>query len=329
MSRYYSTLRPLLLLALAASAVGGCMAEEPTTTQKGTVPDKALPDFSTPPDMAPAGPVAPPVIGGLAQTSMYNTYPLSGQATPGYTVLISGTAVGEVSAEVDPTGKFCALVQLTPNALTTMSLVAVNPEGTMSTAVSFSVTQSGSPPQQGNPNPSVNAALDGMGTSSVSFADGDESLMHDGDPTSYADMRWSGWSSSDWIQLTLPSPQLIKQIQIMATSACPLTAPFSMFISDSTPSASPGPGVEGWTLATPAPMAMDATDVQWNASFATPPTVQSIAIYWDHGWAPTGTEENCGSSFILLGPLYAISEIQAWTVAGTAPPPVGAPSCGG
>jgi hypothetical protein len=302
------------------------MAEEPTTTQKGTVPDKALPDFSTPPDMAPPGPVPPPVIGGLAQTSMYNTYPLSGQATPGYTVLISGTAVGEVSAEVDPTGKFCALVQLTPNALTTMSLVAVNPEGSMSTAVTFSVTQSGSPPQQGNPTPSVNAALDGTGSATFSWSSGDESLMHDGDPNTFAQGGQSDFSESDSISLQLPQTSVIKQLNIRAPSSCALTAPFTLYISDQAPSSSAGPGVEGWTQVSPAPMATDSSDTEWSVTFETPPSIQTIAIYFQRSFLVNGNQVNCGGDF--EGAIYAISEIEAWTVAGTAPPPVGAPSCG-
>jgi hypothetical protein len=319
-----------VLVTLAASLVAGCMATEPTTDEHGTIPVTLLPDFSQPPDLAPAGPPTPPIVTGIPQTSQYTSYPLKGQATPGDTVLISGTAVGEVSAEVDPDGSFCALVQLTPNSITTMTLVTVNTQGDMSSSTTWSVTQSGSPPPQGSTMPSVNVALTGTGSSTNDFENGGaEHAMHDGDPTTYVQITNSDFSSTDSITLTLQKAAVIKEIHVRTPSSCALMGTFTIYISDQSPTSPSGPGVQGWTQVSPQPVASDGSDTEWIASFSTPPTVETISVFFPHTLVPSdAAEENapCGS---FEDSEYAISEIEAWTVAGTAPPPPGAPSCGG
>jgi hypothetical protein len=313
-------------LVLAFSALAGCMASEPTSDQRGTIQNVVTPDFAQAPDMAPAGPVQPPVLSGLPTTSMYTAYPVSGHAGPTDTVIIDGTATGSVAVQVNPDGSFCGVVQLTPNATTTMTLHCVDQSGNESSSITLTVTQSGSPQGQGMAQPSVNAALQGTGSSTYGFINGtDESAMHDGDAATYAQSSDSQFSSTDTISLQLAQATIIQKINIKAPSSCALTAPFTLFISNESPSATAGPGVPGWTAVMPAPMSTDSSETEWTVSFTTPPTVQSISIYFDHSLVPTGSEENCGS---YDDSDYQISEIEAWTVAGLAPPPPGAPSCG-
>jgi hypothetical protein len=321
--RTFAVHRRLLLMLVLGAAAGGCLATEPTT---GKTKQTELPDLSTPPDLTPAGPPTPPVLTAQSATSQYTAYPLKGIATPGNTILISGTAVGEVSAEVGPTGTFCALVQLTPNAQTTMTLIALNPEGAMSTPVSFTVTENGtSTPDMGSGIPSKNMALGGTGTTTLDFVTGDQSLMHDGDPGTFLQGNQSQFHETDTVTMQLSQASVIKTIHVRAPSSCPLTAPFQLYVSDHVPSAGPGDSPADWQ-AVPS-MASDGTSTDWVATFATPGTVADIAVYFDRGTFVSGTGYNCASSDATWGALYAFSEIEAWTLAGTAPPPPGAPSC--
>ena len=63
------------------------------------------------------------------RTTSYTSVPVHGQAKPGSSVIIEGTANGNIAAEVNTDGRFCADIKLMSNRLNVLSVYTDNNHG--------------------------------------------------------------------------------------------------------------------------------------------------------------------------------------------------------
>lgn len=320
----------LPLALVFGCALIGCAAEEPSA-----LPDRndntQTHDFkpAPPADMAHAddGRVEPPSLDAVRQATPYDSVAVHGTGEPNSTVLIENMAGGTVSADVLPSGRFCADIPLKKNAMNNFTLRAIDLVGNMSDPVSLSVRQEGTPPvATSTPRPAENMAIGGVTASTLSWNHSNGDALKDGDDDSYAGSWQRGWSFTDNVVVRMSERRQIDTIKIKAPASCPLTASFSLWVSNADAPSDPGTAPMQWQKLRDVPVGGAGTEYVVHLSQSV--VMSHVSLYFDRGYIAWGDEVNCGNNF--WGAYYAFSEIQAISTPNTIPPPPsGADTCGG
>jgi hypothetical protein len=264
--------------------------------------------------------VLPPTFDALTRTTNYYSVPVTGLSKPGSSVIFEGTAAGNIAAEVGSDGRFCADIQLLPNRVNVMNVYTDNNNGKQSQKIQISIEQAGSPPSATTiPQTSQNAALGGSGSTDLSFERNDGSAMIDNNPnTSFGGRDDWGYTSEMTVKLVERSK--VNKVTIKAPGDCPFTEPFKLYMSNLDAPSKHEVAPMSWIE-----VPVTITEPEATATFSTPLIATHFLIEWKSSWSFGWNNINCGSA--LAGPYYAVSEFEAWTAPGVAPPPPAAPSC--
>ncbi len=309
----------------------GCAVEEPSALPGMTTPgggrDVDLgPGAGDNKDLLPPddGEVAPPVLDAPIRSTTYTTVPVHGMAKPGASVVIEGTANGNIAADVASDGRFCADVKLAVNRTNILSFRTIDLVGKESTTVELAIQQTGTAPAPITSAPeSENVAIGGSGSSAGMYAHrNDEDALIDGDVAVSFGGRHAPFTHSATAMVRLSGTTSLDRIKLRAPSDCPFTAPFDVYVTTLDAPSGPMTSMIGWTKL-PAIIRDQATA---SYVFSNPIIASHIAVVWPYdGWSNAGL--NCGS--YVLGPYYAIGEVEAWSHPRPAPIAPRAPSCTG
>ncbi len=319
----------LMLSAVPAlSCLSGCAVEEPTALPGGDARNNDSQDMGRPksPDLLTPedDKLEPPTFDALAKTTNYLSVPVHGLSKPGASVIIQGTANGDISADVASDGRFCADIKLAANRANVLTVFADDNHGKQSASIQITITQSGTPPQQQTSGaPSQNAAIGGSASGDRLYFERDEpsAMIDNTSSTSYGGRNTWGDYSIATVQLA--SRSKITKVKITAPADCPFTAPFKLYMSNQDAPSNPRVATMSW-IEVPIAQSESTTIV----NFTNPVIATHFSVVWDKPFNASGPSEvNCGSW--ALGPFYAIAELEAWTAQGLPPPPASAPSCSG
>ncbi len=315
-------MRSLLFVLLLTSA---CIAEEPDNGG-GEGPDAG----PTPADAAEDVGVLLSVE-GLPPQTYWDTVPLFGHGPANGTVIVEGPT-DTVSVELGVNGSFCLDIPLDKGTVNDLEVVAINAVGKRSEAQSFEITQSGEPPNPGDPVPARNIALGGLPIpGSIVEEQGSYPAMTDGDHSTGV-MLQNDIFSSDWIVIRIPTPDGVESIRIYGDEEC-LIGDYLVHTAPSVQTDMPEPGGEN----------VDATPWIFRGRFGSTDGEHDFNVTdCSEGNTPCQefnfTSEVTGAIGIhfagngcgLVNPQeHTINEIEAWTPQGVAPPVVTAPSCSG
>ena len=324
----FRTSLPVALLLGCLSV--GCTAQEPSAVGPNpTGPGASTSDFkpAPPADMAKPddGHVEPPTLDAIVQLTEYSTVPVHGTAKADSSVLIKAMDGNTISADVGSNGRFCAEVPLKKNSVNAFELRTVDLNGNMSDPISLNVEQKGMPVQPvGTGSPAQNMAIGGAASSSFSWNHADGTATHDGNLATYAGGWQRSWAETDNVVVALSGRRMIDRIRLRAPTNCPLTASFSLWVSNSDAPSDPGTTPMAWQKIKDVPAGAANTD--YTVMLPSPAIFNHVALYFDRGFIAWGDETNCGDNW--NGAYYAVTDVEAWSVNNAiAPPPSAAPTC--
>jgi len=327
----FRTALPMTLLLGCLSV--GCTAQEPSAV--GGDPTHPTGTDGNPTDFKPAPPadmakpddghVDPPTLDAIVQLTEYNSVPMHGTAEAGSSVLIKSMDGSTISTDVLPTGRFCADLPLKKSTVNVFELRTVDANGNMSDPITLNVEQKGAPVQPvGTGYPAQNMSIGGASSVSFSLHAGTAVALRDGNANTYAGGWQRGWAETDNVVVALSGRRSIDHIRLRAPANCPLTASFSLWVSNSDAPSDPGTTPQAWQKIKDVPAGAANTD--YTVTLTTPAIFNHVALYFDRGFVAWGDETNCGDNW--NGAYYAVSDVEAWSVNNAiAPPPSAAPSC--
>lgn len=316
----------LLLLSTA------CTAEEPDSGGgRVLAPDAGMPE--APPDEELGVHFQ---VDGLPPQTYWDTVPVFGQGPANGTVIIEGN-VETISVELSSDGSFCTDVRLESGALNALEMVAIDEFGERSDTQSFDVSQSGEPPEAGEPVAARNVLLGGLPTpdSTIIESVGSFSAMTDNNMNTSVTLRNDTWDK-DWFVLRVPAADGVESIKVTSSRECGNTN-WGTGIGDygiyTAPAVVPNMGRPGegadspWTQR--GHYEADGTSVNVTDCSTTEYSCQEFqfdaAVSGAIGIDFLG---NSCSNFWEVG-IHKVHQIEAWSPEGVAPPSIKAPSCAG
>jgi hypothetical protein len=313
-----------LFVFLPLAAWSACTAAPQDNTGVGdepppvTMPGRDAGMAAAPRDMTQVntGMVDPPRVVPPQGSTYWMALPIHGEGPAGGIVLIDAPTGSQVPANVSSNGQFCADVQLQPDALNEITLRAVDEFGNVSSDVKIHVQQSGRPPAQMQAQPATNAAIGGIpyGSLIAIWFDGDNtqvSSLNDGDVKTVYAGRGAVSSSPDYVQIQLVGRSKLSRLKITMPSTC-LSAKYTVLLTNRDAPPTPSATDSAWSKLPSVTASTGADELTFS-----PRDTTGVALMFDD-WG-------CGS----VWPKHAIAEIEAWTAADMAPPPLVAPTCNG
>jgi hypothetical protein len=318
-------MRQLLVALLVLSTA--CIAEEPENGGGGGAlgPDAGMPDAIPEEDRG-----VQLQVEGLPPQTYWNTVPVFGRGPANGTLLVESNE-GTVSVELSPDGSFCMDVPLEKGALNLLEMVAIDELGERSDAQSFDVSQSGEPPEAGDPVAAKNVLLGALPVAghTIEAQVGEFGAMTDSNLDSSVRIQ-NAITTTDWFILRVPSPDGVESIKVYSNTEC-LMGDYSVYTAPSVLTNMLHPG----TLDEASPWTMRGQFKAAGASVNVTDCSEGAYACQEYQFdanvtGAIGIEFNGGecSNFWGLGE-HQVQEIQAWSPEGVAPPSITAPSCQG
>jgi len=227
-------------------------------------------------------------------------------------VLVDTPAAGAMSRAISSDGNFCVDAPLVASSNNQFVVRGVDRNGVMGDPVTVEVKQDGSPPEPEMAPAAQNMAQGGVAQGSVWEKEGVFASMIDGDPSSSLYMS-NAWTGDDWVWVMLRERSNVEMVRVMSSIDC-LAGAYTVLTSDDDAPGDPARENTKWKVFGDQ-LYGNGDDVYMKDA---PVSMRHVAIMF---WS-----SDC--SFLGHG-YHKISEIEAWTPAGIAPPVQRAPSCSG
>lgn len=308
----------LLLLSTA------CIAAEPEVSGGDIGPDAGAADAPVEVEVG-----VPLQVEGLPPQSYWQTVPVHGRGPANGTVLVEGN-IDTIAVELNPDGTFCLDVPLEKGAVNLLDIIAIDELGERSESQSFEVSQSGEPPEPGEPVAARNILLGGLpvANSTVEEQEGVFTAMTDGNLHSSVVLQ-NAIFYSDWFILRIPAPNGVEKIRIFSSPDCLM----GDYLVHTAPNVLPEMVQPGLVDADEGPWTFRghyfAESASVNVTDCTDNSLSCQELNFDS--TVTGaigisfSGDSC-SNILGLGE-HEVHEIEAWSPEGVAPPTIAAPSC--